>query len=86
MCVKMSNMRTATIRDVQHNLREVLSWVEQGEEVHVLRRRKIVARLLPPEPQAAESPDFLGRARDVWGDEPRGEPLSQLVTRARGER
>jgi antitoxin (DNA-binding transcriptional repressor) of toxin-antitoxin stability system len=28
-------MKTATIREMQHNLSEVLSWVERGEEVQV---------------------------------------------------
>ena len=46
----MLHMKTATVRQVQHNLSEVLSWVEQGEEVRVLRRKQVVARLLPPEP------------------------------------
>ena len=86
MCVMMSNMRTATIRQVQHNLSEVLSWVEQGEEVQVLRRKKIVARLVPPDPRPVEAPDFLARARAVWGDRPKGESLSEVVAKARGER
>jgi antitoxin (DNA-binding transcriptional repressor) of toxin-antitoxin stability system len=86
MCVIMLYMRTATIREMQHNLSEVLSWVAQGEEVCVLRRKKVVARLLPPDPRPAESPDFVARARAVWGDEPRGKPVSELVSEARGER
>lgn len=83
MCVTMSNMKTATVREVQHNLAEVLSWVERGEEVRVLRRRKVVARLLPPEPQKVESPDFVARARTVWGKQPPGRPLSKIVSDAR---
>lgn len=86
MCVIMSNMKTATIREVQHNLSEVLSWVERGEEVRVLRRRKVVARLLPPEPEKAAHPDFLARAKAVWGEKPRGAKLSEIAREARGER
>ena len=82
----MYNMKTASIREMQHNLSEVLSWVERGEEVRVLRRKKVVARLLPPDPQPAESPDFVGRARAVWRDEPRGGRLSKIVSDDRGER
>jgi len=82
----MSNMKTATIREVQHNLAEVLSWVERGEEVQVLRRNKVVARLLPPGPQASQSPDFVARARAVWGERPRGAALSAIVADGRGER
>jgi antitoxin (DNA-binding transcriptional repressor) of toxin-antitoxin stability system len=79
-------MRTATVREVQHNPREVLSWVSAGEEVRVMRRNKMVARLLPPSPDVAESPDFVGRARAIWGDHPRGRKPSKLISDARGER
>ena len=29
-------------------------------------------------------PDFLARAKSVWGDQPEGKPLSELVSEARG--
>jgi antitoxin (DNA-binding transcriptional repressor) of toxin-antitoxin stability system len=82
----MLDMRKATIRQVQHNLREVLAWVEQGEEVSVLRRNKVVAKLVPPRPQPGASPDFLARATAVWGANPRGLPLSSVASEARGAR
>lgn len=82
----MSNMKTATIREIQHNLSKVLSWVEQGEEVRVLRRKKVVARLLPPDPQSTACPDFVERARAIWGKNPRGKPMSALLSESRGER
>jgi antitoxin (DNA-binding transcriptional repressor) of toxin-antitoxin stability system len=82
----MSNMKTATIREVQHNLSEVLSCVARGEEVAVLRRGKMVAKLVPPDPRPPASPDFLARAQAVWGDAPEGRPLSQIVSESRGER
>lgn len=85
-CVKVSNMKTASIREVQHNLSEVLSWVERGEQVLVFRRKKVVARLLPPAPESIESPDFVARAEKVWGKRPRGKRLSEIVSQARGDR
>lgn len=86
MCVKVLNMKTASVREIQHNLAEVLSWVENGEEVRVVRRKKVVARLLPPEPAAVPTPDFLGRAQAIWGKKPRGKKLSEIVSEGRGER
>lgn len=86
MCVTLSNMRNATVRQVQHNLKEVLAWVDGGEEVRVVRRGKVVARLLPPSPEVAETPDFVHRARVIWGDAPAGESLSRLVSEGRGGR
>jgi antitoxin (DNA-binding transcriptional repressor) of toxin-antitoxin stability system len=79
-------MKSASVREVQHNLNEVLSWVARGEEVQVYRRKQLVARLVPPGPAAIESPDFVGRARRVWGKRPRGKSLSQLASEARGKR
>jgi antitoxin (DNA-binding transcriptional repressor) of toxin-antitoxin stability system len=79
-------MKSATIRDVQHNLSEVLSWVEQGEQVLVFRRKKLVARLVPPGPAPVESPDFIARARSAWGPKPRGKPLSEIVAEGREDR
>jgi hypothetical protein len=32
----------------------------------------------------ASEPDFVARAKAVWGDTPAGEPLSALVSEARG--
>ena len=82
----MSNMKSASVRDVQHELSKVLSWVARGEEVQVYRRKQLVAKLVPPDPVAIESPDFVGRARRVWGKKPRGESLSRLASEARGTR
>lgn len=81
----MSNMKKATVRQIQHNLAEVLSWVERGQEVSVLRRGKLIARLLPARPVAVESPDFVARARSVWGPRPRGKRLSTILDEAREE-
>lgn len=82
----MANMKTASVREIQHNLAAVLAWVESGQEVLVLRRKKVVARLVPAEPVAVESPDFIARSRDIWGDKPKGKPLSEILSEARGKR
>lgn len=81
----MLNMKSATIRQIQHNLNQILSWVEKGEEVHILRRKQLVAKIVPAVTSQAKSPDFLSRAQKVWGTG-RGRPLSALVAEDRGER
>ncbi len=35
-------------------------------------------------PTSVSEPDFLGRAKTIWGDKPPGEPLSALVSQTRG--
>ena len=89
MCVIMLNMKTATVRDVQHHLAKVLAWVERGEEVEITRRSKPVARLVPSipvHPAPAEMPDFAARARAIWGAQPKGSGLSKTILTEREER
>ena len=89
MCVTMLNMKTASVRDVQHHFGKVLAWVEKGEEVQITRRSKTVARLVPSSPASLPSvplPDFAARARAIWGAQPKGRGLSRTVLAAREER
>ena len=60
----------------------ILRWVAAGEEVQVTQQDKVIARVVPAE--AAPQPDFLARAKAVWGEQPPGKPLSELVLEARG--
>ena len=52
------------------DLDELAQWLEQQ------RARKPIASALEP--------DFLARAKAVWGETPPGEPLSEMVSQARG--
>lgn len=89
MCVTMLNMKTATVRDVQHHFGKVLAWVEGGEEVQITRRSKPVARLVPTSADAlspAPLPDFAARARAIWRAQPQGRSLSKTILAEREER
>ncbi len=80
----MCHMKTATIRQVRHDLRTVLAWVAQGEEVTVLNRTRPVARICPPRPQPSapfKMPDFAARAKAIFGD--RRTHLSNIVLEER---
>lgn len=87
-CVKISNMRKATFRQVQHRPSEVMKWVKGGEEVVIRRRNRIVARIVPPgrATEAPRWPDFVGRARRIWGKRVRGKSLSRIISEDREER
>ena len=66
------------MRQVRHDLTEVLKWVAAGEEVTVLNRNRPVARLLPPRPDgpaAVEMPDFGARVRAIFGDKVIANPV-----------
>jgi antitoxin (DNA-binding transcriptional repressor) of toxin-antitoxin stability system len=60
---------------------DILNWVAAGEEVEVTARDKVVAKLVPA---AVSQPDFLNRAKAVWGENPPGKSLSEIVAQARG--
>lgn len=68
----MYHMKTATIRQMRHDLNSVLAWVAEGEEVVVLKRSKPVARLCPPRPPERrvkpKMPDFAARTKAIFGD------------------
>ncbi len=71
----------------QHNLAKVLREVEAGYEVGITRRKKLVARILPPErDESVAFPDFGARAAAVWGKTWKGAKSDDLLNEARGER
>ncbi len=75
-------MKTANVQQVPEQWPQILRWVAAGEEVQVTQHDKVVARVLPA--KAAQQPDFVARAKAVWGERPQGKPLSELVAEARG--
>lgn len=75
-------VKTASVQQVPQQWPEILRWVAAGEEVQVTEQDQVVARVVPAKPVA--SPDFLARAKSIWGEAPAGKPLSAVVTDARG--
>ena len=73
--------------ETQHNLSRVLREVESGHEVVITRRKKVVARLLPPlQEDTVQFPDFAARARGIWGTKWNGASSDELLQESRGER
>ena len=60
-------MKTATIRQVRHDFSTVLEWVNEGEQVEISKRGKVVALLMPPPAlkptRSRKRPDFAARLR-----------------------
>lgn len=80
-------MKTFSIMAAQHNLSRVLREVAAGHEVGITRRKKLVARLVPPgDEPVVEWPDFVTRAAEVWGAGWRGASSGELLDDGRGER
>ena len=54
-------MKTASVRDLRQNFPRVMAWIEDGEEVAVTLRRKVIARLVPEREASPAKPDFKAR-------------------------
>jgi len=75
-------MKTASVQQVPQQWLEILRWVAAGEEVQVTQHDQVVARVVPARPPT--TPDFLARAKAIWGETPPGKALSVVVSDARG--
>lgn len=83
----MLNIMVATIRDVQHHLRRVLTQVASGHAVEVTRHGKVVAVINPPPAAApAQWPDFAARLKRNFPKPVKGKPLSQIIIEEREDR
>ena len=85
----MSNMARATVREVQHRLARVLARVSAGEEVLVTKRGKVVARIVRADGHGKRPawPDAWARMQRLpRGGRARGIPISDLLSKLRGER
>jgi len=83
----MLDMIKRNIRQLQHHLSEVMRYVEHGEEVLITRRNRVVAKIVPAEPQVkpVDWPDFVGRAKAIVKKR-KGKPASRVVAEDREER
>src|SRR6266404_1269122 len=61
---KMYHMRKASVRDLRYRFSVVEDALRHGEEIQITKRRRVIARLLPPEPVM---PDFLARMKKIFG-------------------
>jgi antitoxin (DNA-binding transcriptional repressor) of toxin-antitoxin stability system len=74
-------VKTVTVQQVPEQWPDILRWVAAGEEVQMTDRDKVVAKLVPA---TTSQPDFVNRAKAVWGENPSGKSLSEIVAEARG--
>jgi antitoxin (DNA-binding transcriptional repressor) of toxin-antitoxin stability system len=63
-------MRTATVRDLRTKFPVLARWIENGEEIEITRRGRVIARLSPPSAGMGKvkKPDIMKRLREIYGD------------------
>jgi len=85
-------MKTATIREAQHNFSALLRLVQRGEEIEVLSRKTPVARIVPAfpalsSPRKANWSDHGMRLKRLWkGKSAGGSSTEDLLNELRGDR
>jgi prevent-host-death family protein len=81
-------MKTASVREVQHNLAAVLEMVSRGQEIAVTKRGRVIARIVPARATTGEVqwPDSAARMKRLGRDAGRGTPPSRVIREMRGER
>ena len=73
------------MRDLRYNFAAVENLLQAGEEVQITRRKRIIARLLPPaETGKTKRPDFLARLRSIYGDKRLAVSGAKLLSQERG--
>jgi antitoxin (DNA-binding transcriptional repressor) of toxin-antitoxin stability system len=63
-------MRTATVRDLRTKFPVLARWIENGEEIEITRRGRVIARLSPPAAGKGKpkKPDMMKQLREIYGD------------------
>jgi len=63
-------MKKATVRDLRNRFSIVSRWIEEGEEVRITKRGRVLARIIPEapgKPRRGKLPDFARRVRLILG-------------------
>jgi antitoxin (DNA-binding transcriptional repressor) of toxin-antitoxin stability system len=64
-------MRTINIRQLR-DTRQLESWLEKGETIRLLKRRRPLADIIPvskPRRKEKQWPDFEARLKSIFGDQ-----------------
>jgi antitoxin (DNA-binding transcriptional repressor) of toxin-antitoxin stability system len=73
-------VKKVSVREVQHNLRKVLQYLEHGDEIIIMRRNTAIAKIVPFNYQASPTsfPDFAERRKKLF-PHPEGKSLGDII-------
>ena len=84
---KMHHMKKASVRDLRYRFSVVENLLRDGEEIHITKRKRVIARLLPPKsPSRIRRPDFLARMKKIFGKKRMKVSGAELIALDREER
>ena len=73
---------TATLDDIHCDPAILDQAIARGESLEIVSNGAVTATLVPT--VKTTEPDFLARAKRIWGERPPGAPLSEIVSASRG--
>jgi len=83
----MHHMKKATVRDLRYRFSRVEDLLRDGQEIYITKRKRVIARLLPPEPESPKAfPDFLARQKKIFGKKRLKISGAQIIALDREER
>lgn len=84
----MHHMKKASVRDLRYRFSVVEDLLREGEEIHITKRKRVIARLLPPKPPAAPArfPDFMARMKKIFGKKVLKPSGAEIIALDREER
>jgi len=64
-------MKTANVRQLRHAFGGVMDWINEGQQVEIIKKGKVIALLSPPpgrKQTKIKLPDFEARRKRIFGD------------------
>jgi antitoxin (DNA-binding transcriptional repressor) of toxin-antitoxin stability system len=61
-------MKKASVADLRNHFRRISAWIENGDSVEIVKRRRPFAHLVPAGPKRPlVKADFAAQLAEVWG-------------------
>ena len=73
---------TATLNDIHRDPAILDQAIARGESLEIVNNGAVMATLVPK--AKTTEPDFIARAKRIWGERPLGTPLSEIISASRG--
>jgi prevent-host-death family protein len=64
-------MKTATVRELRNEFSKLEAWMQEGEQIEIVKRGRPIARLVPASKSSRRKlvkPDFMARLKETWGE------------------
>jgi len=83
----MYHMVKATVRDLRYRFPKVESLLQEGQEVQITKRKRVIARLVPElSVGTPRLPDFMARLKKIYGNRRLSASGADLIRSERDER